>query len=157
MSPSTPSLLKIMQSLSCGLSLEPSVRSKSVGPYTDMFNDMFAAMKGPRTTRDLHIRDSIPHRRIGDLESIKKEVMPDGTTKRLPHDPKTGRVTQQVDAYSLNGYEQHVKNQGRIRWNHTTRSGLTIAQSGRNHESCTSPLAQQGDPFIPARDHPPLP
>jgi predicted dehydrogenase len=112
---------------------------------------------GPRTTRDLHIRDSIPHQQIGDLEPIEKEVMPDGTTKRLRHDPETGRVTQQVDAYSLNGYEQHVKNQGRIRWNRTTRSGLTIAQSWRNHESCTSPLAQQGDPFIPARDHPPLP
>ena len=49
---STPSLLKIMQSLSCGLSLEPSVRSKSVGPYTDMFNDMFAAMDQDRAPRE---------------------------------------------------------------------------------------------------------
>ncbi|MBT4612577.1 MAG: hypothetical protein HOC05_21205, partial [Gemmatimonadetes bacterium] len=44
-----------------------------------------------------HIRDSIPRQQIGGLELIKEEVMPDGTTKRLLHDPKTGRVTQQVD------------------------------------------------------------
>ena len=102
--------------------------------YTDMFNDMFAAMDEDRAPRETfwdgyvvnavtdacyasakskrwepieidgwqdgetrHIRDSIPRQQIGGLELIKEEVMPDGTTKRLLHDPKTGRVTQQVD------------------------------------------------------------
>lgn len=43
------------------------------------------------------VRDAIVRRRVGGLELIKEEVMPDGRTKRLLHDPQTGRVTQQVE------------------------------------------------------------
>ena len=42
------------------------------------------------------IRDSIPRHMIDGQELIKEEVMPDGKTKRLLHNPQTGRVTQQV-------------------------------------------------------------
>ncbi len=42
------------------------------------------------------ILDSIPRHMIDGQELIKEEVMPDGKTKRLLHNPQTGRVTQQV-------------------------------------------------------------
>ena len=42
------------------------------------------------------IKDSIPRQQVDGQDLIKEEVMPDGTTKRLLHDPATGRVTQEV-------------------------------------------------------------
>ncbi len=49
--------------------------------------------RGGETPR---IHDSIPRQQFDGLELIKQEVMPDGKTKRLLHDPKTGKVSQQV-------------------------------------------------------------
>lgn len=81
--------------------------------YTDMFTDMFAVMdacyasarskrwelihiEGWQAAATEKIRDSIPRHMIDGQELIKEEVMPDGKTKRLLHNPQTGRVTQQV-------------------------------------------------------------
>ncbi|HJP33082.1 MAG TPA: Gfo/Idh/MocA family oxidoreductase [Candidatus Latescibacteria bacterium] len=54
------------------------------------------AIDGWRGGETPPIKDSIPRQQIDGLELIKEEVMPDGRTKRLLHDPATGRVTQQV-------------------------------------------------------------
>lgn len=54
------------------------------------------AIDGWRATATPRVADAIPRRRVGALEVIKEEVMPDGKTKRLLHDPVTGRVTQEV-------------------------------------------------------------